>query len=72
VKNGDVSCRTPRGEQLMNVMGTRCKIRCKRGYETQNPEVVCMATKHWSSSYSCHGDGTHIDHNVGQELDNRT
>ncbi|CAL8388692.1 unnamed protein product, partial [Gadus morhua 'NCC'] len=54
VKNGDVSCRTPRGEQLMNVMGTRCKIRCKRGYETQNPEVVCMATKHWSSSYSCH------------------
>ena len=56
VKHGDVNCRTPRGEQLMNVMGTRCKIRCKRGYETENPEVVCMATKHWSSSYSCHGD----------------
>ncbi|KAG7275919.1 hypothetical protein CRUP_011369 [Coryphaenoides rupestris] len=54
VKHGDVSCRTPRGERLPNVMGTRCKVRCKRGYETESPEVVCMASKHWSSSYACH------------------
>ncbi|XP_054888272.1 sushi repeat-containing protein SRPX isoform X1 [Poeciliopsis prolifica] len=53
VKHGDVSCRTPRGEHYRNVMGTRCKIRCKRGYESQNSEVVCMASKHWSSNYAC-------------------
>ncbi|XP_040924896.1 sushi repeat-containing protein SRPX isoform X2 [Betta splendens] len=53
VKHGDVSCRTPRGEHYRNVMGTRCKIRCKQGYETQSTEVVCMASKHWSSNYAC-------------------
>ncbi|KAM8854948.1 sushi repeat-containing protein SRPX isoform 2-T2 [Spinachia spinachia] len=53
VKHGDVSCRTPRGENYRNVMGTRCKIRCKQGYESQSSEVVCMASKHWSSSYAC-------------------
>uniref|UniRef100_A0A3Q3E328 Sushi-repeat containing protein X-linked n=1 Tax=Labrus bergylta TaxID=56723 RepID=A0A3Q3E328_9LABR len=53
LKHGDVSCRTPRGEHYRNVMGTRCKIRCKQGYESQSSEVVCMATKHWSSNYAC-------------------
>lgn len=55
VKHGDVSCRTPRGEHYRNVMGTRCKIRCKQGYEVQSPEVVCMANRHWSSNYACRG-----------------
>ncbi|XP_034417551.1 sushi repeat-containing protein SRPX isoform X1 [Cyclopterus lumpus] len=53
VKHGDVSCRTPGGEHYRNVMGTRCKIRCKQGYESQSSEVVCMASKHWSSNYAC-------------------
>ncbi|KAA8588017.1 hypothetical protein FQN60_001211, partial [Etheostoma spectabile] len=53
VKHGDVSCRTSRGEHYRNVMGTRCKIRCKQGYESQSSEVVCMASKHWSSNYAC-------------------
>ncbi|XP_033965883.1 sushi repeat-containing protein SRPX [Pseudochaenichthys georgianus] len=53
LKHGDVSCRAPRGEHYKNVMGTRCKIRCKQGYESQNSEVVCMANKHWSSNYAC-------------------
>uniref|UniRef100_A0A3B5MYD0 Sushi repeat containing protein X-linked n=1 Tax=Xiphophorus couchianus TaxID=32473 RepID=A0A3B5MYD0_9TELE len=53
LKHGDVSCHTPRGEHYRNVLGTRCKIRCKRGYESQNSEVVCMASKHWSSNYAC-------------------
>ncbi|KAK1903296.1 Sushi-repeat-containing protein SRPX, partial [Dissostichus eleginoides] len=53
LKHGDVSCRAPRGEHYRNVMGTRCKIRCKQGYESQNSEVVCMANKHWSSNYAC-------------------
>uniref|UniRef100_A0A672H3E4 Sushi repeat containing protein X-linked n=1 Tax=Salarias fasciatus TaxID=181472 RepID=A0A672H3E4_SALFA len=42
-----------RGSTFRNVMGTRCKIRCKQGYEVQSPEVVCMASKHWSSNYAC-------------------
>ncbi|XP_068602285.1 sushi repeat-containing protein SRPX [Brachionichthys hirsutus] len=53
VKHGDVSCRTPRGEHYKNVMGTRCKIRCKQGYEAVSSEVVCMASRHWSSNYAC-------------------
>ncbi|KAG9339479.1 hypothetical protein JZ751_023618 [Albula glossodonta] len=54
VKHGQVSCRTPRGEYYKNVMGTRCKIHCKKGYEMQgSPEVVCMATKQWSGNYAC-------------------
>ncbi|XP_071775868.1 sushi repeat-containing protein SRPX isoform X1 [Centroberyx gerrardi] len=53
VKHGDVSCRTPRGEHYKNVMGARCKIRCKRGYEAESTEVVCMASKHWSANYAC-------------------
>lgn len=66
VKHGDVSCRTPRGEHYRNVMGTRCKIRCKQGYEAQSSEVVCMASKHWSSNYACRGNNsstrTHLTH----------
>ncbi|XP_035629537.1 sushi-repeat-containing protein SRPX-like isoform X6 [Oncorhynchus keta] len=55
VKHGDVSCRSPGGQYYKNVMGSRCKIRCKRGYEMQqgHPEVVCMASKHWSGNYAC-------------------
>ncbi|KAK7882462.1 hypothetical protein WMY93_028636 [Mugilogobius chulae] len=52
-KHADVRCRTPRGEHYKNVMGTRCKIHCKRGYEVMSPEVVCMANKHWSANYAC-------------------
>ncbi|XP_076015259.1 sushi repeat-containing protein SRPX isoform X2 [Genypterus blacodes] len=53
LKHGDVSCRSPGGDHYKNIMGTRCKIRCKRGYESRNLEVVCMASKHWSSNYAC-------------------
>lgn len=59
VKHGAVSCRTPRGEHYKNVMGTRCKIRCKQGYESESSEVVCMASKHWSSNYACRGENWH-------------
>lgn len=61
IKHGDVSCRTPRGEHYRNVMGTRCKIRCKQGYEAQSSEVVCMASKHWSSNYACRGEKVHLN-----------
>ncbi|XP_048855114.1 sushi repeat-containing protein SRPX isoform X1 [Brienomyrus brachyistius] len=54
VKHGYVSCRTPRGEHYLNVMGARCTIRCKKGYETYgSSEVLCLASKRWSASYAC-------------------
>ncbi|XP_077583547.1 sushi repeat-containing protein SRPX isoform X2 [Stigmatopora nigra] len=53
VKHGDVSCRPPRGHTSRSAMGARCKIRCRPGYESPSVEVVCMATKHWSSNYAC-------------------
>ncbi|XP_026999442.2 sushi repeat-containing protein SRPX [Tachysurus fulvidraco] len=54
VKNGQVSCQTPRGEHYKNVLGTRCKIHCKRGYELHgSSEILCMVTKQWSGKYAC-------------------
>ncbi|XP_039601013.1 sushi repeat-containing protein SRPX isoform X1 [Polypterus senegalus] len=54
VKNGYVNCRTPRGEYHKNVLGTRCSIQCKKGYEMHgNPEVVCLSSKRWSGNYAC-------------------
>ncbi|XP_030642297.1 sushi repeat-containing protein SRPX [Chanos chanos] len=54
VKHGQVSCRTPRGERYQNVLGTRCKIRCKRGYELPgSTEILCLSNKQWSGKYTC-------------------
>ncbi|XP_026769040.3 sushi repeat-containing protein SRPX isoform X1 [Pangasianodon hypophthalmus] len=54
VKHGHVSCQTPRGEHYKNVLGTRCKIHCKRGYELHgSSEILCMASKQWSGKYTC-------------------
>ncbi|KAK3568326.1 hypothetical protein QTP86_004237 [Hemibagrus guttatus] len=54
VNHGHVSCQTPRGEHFKNVLGTRCKIHCKRGYELHgSSEVLCMASKQWSGKYNC-------------------
>uniref|UniRef100_A0A671PK74 Sushi repeat-containing protein SRPX-like n=1 Tax=Sinocyclocheilus anshuiensis TaxID=1608454 RepID=A0A671PK74_9TELE len=54
VKHGHVSCQTPRGERNKNVLGTRCKIRCKTGYEMHgDSEILCMASKQWSGNYAC-------------------
>lgn len=56
VKHGHVSCQTPRGERYKNVLGTRCKIRCKTGYEMHgSSEILCMASKQWSGNYACRG-----------------
>ncbi|KAK2904956.1 hypothetical protein Q8A67_006755 [Cirrhinus molitorella] len=54
VKHGHISCQTPRGERYKNVLGTRCKVRCKTGYEMHgSSEILCMASKQWSGNYAC-------------------
>ncbi|XP_041927009.1 sushi repeat-containing protein SRPX isoform X1 [Alosa sapidissima] len=54
VKHGQVSCQAPRGERHNNVLGTRCKIRCNRGYEMHgHHEILCHANKQWSGNYAC-------------------
>ncbi|XP_062862041.1 sushi repeat-containing protein SRPX isoform X1 [Trichomycterus rosablanca] len=54
VKHGHVRCQTPRGERYKNVLGSRCKIHCERGYELEGSnEIVCMVTKQWSGKYTC-------------------
>ncbi|RXN28988.1 sushi repeat-containing SRPX-like isoform X1 [Labeo rohita] len=54
VKHGHVSCQSPRAERYSNVLGTRCKIRCKTGYEMHgSSEILCMASKQWSGNYAC-------------------
>ncbi|XP_043928354.1 sushi repeat-containing protein SRPX isoform X2 [Protopterus annectens] len=54
VKNGQVSCHTPRGEYMKNVLGSTCDIRCQKGYELDGAQqVVCMTSKRWSGSFYC-------------------
>lgn len=56
VKQGHVRCQTPRGEHYKNVLGSRCKIHCERGYELHgSSEILCMASKQWSGKYTCRG-----------------
>lgn len=55
-KHGHVRCQTPRGEHYKNVLGSRCKIHCERGYELHGSnEILCMANKQWSGKYTCRG-----------------
>ncbi|XP_028848224.1 sushi repeat-containing protein SRPX isoform X2 [Denticeps clupeoides] len=54
VKHGQLTCQTPRGERYKNVLGTRCKVRCSRGYELQgHSEILCLTSKQWSGKYTC-------------------
>ncbi|XP_005995324.1 sushi repeat-containing protein SRPX isoform X2 [Latimeria chalumnae] len=54
VKNGYARCVTPRGEYFKNVLGARCDIRCKRGYEVNGYQhVVCLSNKRWSGKFDC-------------------
>ncbi|XP_051997742.1 sushi repeat-containing protein SRPX-like [Xyrauchen texanus] len=56
VKHGYISCQSPHGEHYKNVLGTRCKIRCKTSYEMHgSSENLCMASKLWSGNYACRG-----------------
>ncbi|EMP31636.1 Sushi repeat-containing protein SRPX, partial [Chelonia mydas] len=54
VKHGNAYCRTPQGEYYKNVLGTRCDIRCQKGYELNGPQqLICQSNKRWSGKVLC-------------------
>ncbi|XP_032739035.1 X-linked retinitis pigmentosa GTPase regulator isoform X2 [Lontra canadensis] len=54
VKYGDVYCRAPQGGYYKTALGTRCDIRCRKGYELHgSPQLVCQSNKRWSDKVIC-------------------
>uniref|UniRef100_A0A8C0MVW7 Sushi repeat containing protein X-linked n=1 Tax=Canis lupus familiaris TaxID=9615 RepID=A0A8C0MVW7_CANLF len=54
VKYGDVYCRAPQGGYYKTALGTRCDIRCRKGYELHgSSQLVCQSNKRWSDKVIC-------------------
>ncbi|KAF6091552.1 sushi repeat containing protein X-linked [Phyllostomus discolor] len=54
VKYGDVYCRAPQGGYYKTALGTRCDIRCQKGYELHgSSQLICQSNKRWSDKVIC-------------------
>uniref|UniRef100_A0A2K5CM64 Sushi repeat containing protein X-linked n=1 Tax=Aotus nancymaae TaxID=37293 RepID=A0A2K5CM64_AOTNA len=54
VKYGDVYCRAPQGGYYTTALGTRCDIRCQKGYELHGSSLlICQSNKRWSDKVIC-------------------
>ncbi|XP_015101216.2 sushi repeat-containing protein SRPX isoform X2 [Vicugna pacos] len=54
VKYGDVYCRAPQGGYYKTALGTRCDIRCRKGYELHgSSQLICQSNKRWSDKVIC-------------------
>uniref|UniRef100_A0A8D1MXQ3 Sushi repeat containing protein X-linked n=1 Tax=Sus scrofa TaxID=9823 RepID=A0A8D1MXQ3_PIG len=54
VKFGDVYCRAPQGGYYKTALGTRCDIRCRKGYELHgSSQLICQSNKRWSDKVIC-------------------
>uniref|UniRef100_A0A673VGP4 Sushi repeat containing protein X-linked n=1 Tax=Suricata suricatta TaxID=37032 RepID=A0A673VGP4_SURSU len=54
VKYGDVYCRAPQGGYYKTALGTRCDIRCRKGYELHgSSQLVCQSNRRWSDKVIC-------------------
>lgn len=47
-------CRAPQGGYYKTALGTRCDIRCRKGYELHgSSQLVCQSDKRWSDKVIC-------------------
>ncbi|XP_025790326.1 sushi repeat-containing protein SRPX [Puma concolor] len=54
VKYGDVYCRAPQGGYYKTALGTRCDIRCRKGYELHgSSQLICQSNRRWSDKVIC-------------------
>ncbi|XP_017362508.2 sushi repeat-containing protein SRPX, partial [Cebus imitator] len=54
VKYGDVYCRAPQGGYYKTALGSRCDIRCQKGYELHGSSLlICQSNKRWSDKVIC-------------------
>lgn len=59
--NGEVTCRSPRGAAYMSTLGTRCEMRCDRGYRLLGrSSIQCLASRRWSGTAYCRQMRCHV------------
>nr|XP_057931286.1 sushi repeat-containing protein SRPX2 isoform X3 [Doryrhamphus excisus] len=52
--NGEATCHSPRGRAYRTTQGTRCDMRCDRGYRLiGSSSIQCMANRRWSGTSFC-------------------
>ncbi|XP_061755931.1 sushi repeat-containing protein SRPX2 isoform X3 [Nerophis ophidion] len=52
--NGEATCHSPRGRAYRTTQGTRCNMRCDRGYRLSgSSSIQCMADRRWSGTSMC-------------------
>lgn len=52
--NGEVTCRSPQGAAYTSTLGTRCEMKCDRGYRLLGrSSIQCLANRRWSGTAYC-------------------
>lgn len=61
--NGEVTCHSPRGRAYMSTLGTRCEMKCDRGFRlVGRNSIQCLATRRWSGTAFCRKMRCHVLH----------
>ncbi|KAL3973238.1 hypothetical protein ACER0C_024445 [Sarotherodon galilaeus] len=59
--NGEVTCHSPRGRAYRSTLGTRCQMRCDRGYRLLGRRsIMCLANRRWSGTAYCRKMRCHV------------
>nr|XP_057931285.1 sushi repeat-containing protein SRPX2 isoform X2 [Doryrhamphus excisus] len=59
--NGEATCHSPRGRAYRTTQGTRCDMRCDRGYRLiGSSSIQCMANRRWSGTSFCRKMRCHV------------
>ncbi|XP_048884742.1 sushi repeat-containing protein SRPX2 [Brienomyrus brachyistius] len=54
LRNGEVTCFSPRGGYYRSTLGTRCELTCDRGFRLLGrSSVQCMPNRRWSGTAHC-------------------
>ncbi|XP_056898906.1 sushi repeat-containing protein SRPX2 [Takifugu flavidus] len=52
--NGEATCYSPRGGRYRSTLGTRCEMKCDRGYRLLGRSSIrCLPTRRWSGTAFC-------------------
>ncbi|XP_029963430.1 sushi repeat-containing protein SRPX2 [Salarias fasciatus] len=59
--NGEATCRSPRGGAHRSTLGTRCEMRCDRGYRLiGRTSIQCLNNRRWSGTAYCRRMRCHV------------
>lgn len=52
--NGEATCYSPRGGRYRSTLGTRCEMKCDRGYKLLGRSSIrCLPSRRWSGTALC-------------------